>query len=212
MNFIFDTNDIILFQGDSITDCGRHKLKRTDLGAGYVNLINHYIQTHMPEKSILCYNKGVYGNRTSELKWRWQRDCLALEPTILSLLIGINDTWRNYDLHITTSPERFRNNYLYLIQSVKEKMPHVQLVLMSPFLLPIEDSQLAWFEDLNPKIDIVKSIAEQYDAIYIPLEEIFNEAVTPTRPHTYWTEDGVHPTPEGHSLIAKTWLKYTAKQ
>lgn len=209
MNFIFDTNDLILFQGDSITDCGRLKLKRTDLGEGYVKLINHYIQMHMPEKNILCYNKGVYGNRTAELKWRWHRDCLTIEPTILSLLVGINDTWRNYDRHITTSPEKFRNNYIYLLDSIKAKVPNIKLVLMSPFLLPVEEYQETWFEDLNPKIEIVKELATTYNAIYIPLQEIFDAHITLDRPPTYWVEDGVHPTPYGHSLIAKTWLKYT---
>jgi lysophospholipase L1-like esterase len=209
MGFIFKENDIILFQGDSITDCSRKKSNPFDLGNGYVNLINYYIQKNDYSSSITCYNRGIYGNRTTELRRRWGRDTLALEPTILSLLVGINDTWRNFDLNLYTSPARFKANYSYLLESVKEAFPATELVLMSPFLLPIEKSQEAWLEDLNPKIEIVKELAQNYEAIYIPLQNIFNAAITLNTPAQYWSSDGVHPTPFGHILIAKNWLKYT---
>lgn len=209
MNFIFKPNDIILFQGDSITDCSRNKLNRNDLGEGYVNLINYYIESHFPESHITCYNKGIYGNRTINLKRRWRRSTLSLSPDILSLLAGINDTWRRYDLNLVTTPEKFRENYLYLIDKALENNSNLKLVLMSPFLLPTSNEQLEWFEDLNPKIEIIKEIAKEYHAIYIPLQEIFNKNITLEKPNCYWTVDGVHPTPEGHALIAKEWLLAT---
>lgn len=206
MNFIFQPNDTILFQGDSITDCSRNKLSRTDLGEGYVNLINYYIETHFPQSHITCYNKGIYGNRTINLKRRWRRSTLSLSPDVLSLLVGINDTWRRYDMNLITSKEKFKDNYLYLIDKAKEANPALKLVLMSPFLLPTSNEQLEWFEDLNPKIDIIKEIAHQYGAIYISLQDTFNKQITLEKPNCYWTLDGVHPTLEGHALIAKEWL------
>lgn len=209
MNFIFEPNDTILFQGDSITDCSRNKLSRTDLGEGYVNFINHYIEVHFPDSHITCYNKGIYGNRTVNLKRRWRRSTLSLSPDILSILAGINDTWRRYDMNLVTSNEKFKDNYLYLINKARENNPNLKLVLMSPFLLPTSTEQLEWFEDLNPKIEIVKEIAQEYHAIYIPLQEIFNSQVTLEKPNCYWTLDGVHPTLEGHALIAKEWILAT---
>ena len=200
-------NDFILFQGDSITDCSRNKLSRLDLGEGYVNLIHHFLTTEHPEMQISCMNKGIYGNRTIDLKFRWRLDCLRLEPTVLSLLAGINDTWRRYDFNLTTSEEKFRDNYRYLIESSLERVPNLRIILMSPFLLPHTDEQIRWFEDLNPKIDIVKSLGAEYNALYIPLQEIFNEALTPEHNAHYFTLDGVHPTPQGHMLIAKEWIK-----
>lgn len=210
MNFIFQPSDTILFQGDSITDCSRNKLSRTDLGEGYVNLINHYITSHFPDADIVCCNRGIYGNRTINLKRRWRRSTLNLSPDVLSILVGINDTWRRYDRNLVTSPEKFRDNYLYLVDKAKENNPDLKLVLMSPFLLPTSNDQLEWFEDLNPKIEIINNIAKQYEAIYIPLQDIFNNHITIEKPNCYWTLDGVHPTLEGHALIAKEWLLATA--
>lgn len=198
---------LFLFQGDSITDCSRSRLKPTDLGEGYVNLINHYLTTHLAHLNITCLNKGIYGNRTHNLCRRWERDCLDQNPDLLSILIGINDTWRRFDLHLVTTPEEFRSNYMYLLDSVRARHPHVKLVLMSPFLLPVEVHQLEWFEDLNQKIKIIKELAAAYQAIYIPLHEVFHAHITPEKPNIYWTNDGVHPNPEGHILIAKTWIK-----
>lgn len=209
MNFIFKPNDTILFQGDSITDCSRNKLSRTDIGEGYVNLIKHFLDTHYPEYNITCYNKGIYGNRTINLKRRWRRSTLNLQPDVLTILAGINDTWRRYDMNLITSPDKFRDNYLYLLDKTKHTLPNVKFVLMSPFLLPTSNEQLSWFEDLNPKIETVRELAKQYDAIYIPLQEIFNRNISLSRPNCYWTVDGIHPTPEGHSLIAKEWLLAT---
>ncbi|MEG0152880.1 SGNH/GDSL hydrolase family protein [Niameybacter sp.] len=200
-------NDVILFQGDSITDCGRNKLKRTDLGDGYVNLIHHYLETHYSDLHTTCMNKGIYGNRTIDLKLRWRLDCLRIEKNVLSLLAGINDTWRRYDFSLVTSPERFEENYRYFLESSLERNPNLRIILLSPFLLPHNEDQLRWFEDLNPKIAIVKKLAQEFNTLYIPLQEIFNEALTPDQDVFYWTIDGVHPTPKGHMLIAKEWLK-----
>lgn len=200
-------NDFILFQGDSITDCSRNKLNRNDLGEGYVNLIHHFLTKEYPDLQVSCMNKGIYGNRTIDLKLRWRFDCLRLEPTVLSLLAGINDTWRRYDFNLMTSEERFRDHYRYLIESSLERMPDLRIILMSPFLLPHKEEQVLWFEDLNPKIDIVKSLAAEYNTLYIPLQEIFNASLTPEHDAHYFTIDGVHPTPEGHMFIAKEWIK-----
>lgn len=200
-------NDFILFQGDSITDCSRNKLRRSDLGEGYVNLIHHYLTTHHLDLNLTCMNKGIYGNRTIDLKLRWRLDCLRLEPTVLSLLAGINDTWRRYDFGLVTSEEKFRDHYRYLLESSLERMPNLRIILMSPFLLPHTDEQLTWFEDLNPKIEIVKSLSEEYKTLYIPLQELFNASLSPERDAHFFTTDGVHPTPEGHMLIAKEWIK-----
>lgn len=206
MTFIKE-NDTILFQGDSITDCSRNKLKRTDLGNGYVNLIYHFLQTHHNNLNINCINKGIYGNRTIDLKFRWRLDTLRINPDVLSLLAGINDTWRKYDFNLATSTEKFEENYRYLLESSLEKNPNLRIILLSPFLLPHTDHQLLWFEDLNPKIQVVENLAKEYHTLYIPLQEIFNESLTPEKDVHYWTVDGVHPTPEGHMLIAKEWLK-----
>ncbi|OOB80438.1 MAG: hypothetical protein BEN19_04815 [Epulopiscium sp. Nuni2H_MBin003] len=198
-------NSIILFQGDSITDCDRNKIDHTDLGNGYVNLVNYYIQQHYD--NVTCINKGISGNRSKDLKRRWKRSTMPLEQIdILSILIGINDTLRRYDTNLFISKEEFRSNYNYILDTTKEKFPDVKIVLMSPFLLPTEPKQLEWREDLAPKIEIVSHLAHEYNASYIPLQLRFNDKVCIEKPNCYWTKDGVHPSAKGHILIAKEWI------
>ncbi len=207
MSNILNENNVILFQGDSITDCGRSKLgDGSSLGNGYVNLVNHYITTNCPELNITCINKGVSGNRLKDLKRRWERNTLSLEIDVLSIYIGVNDTWRRYDSGMVTEPSEFRDNYRYLLDSAREKFGNIDIVLMSPFILPIMQPQLEWKEDLNPKIEIIKKLSKEYDTLYVPLQEKFNEQLTIDKPGCYWTRDGVHPTAKGHVLIAKEWI------
>src|SRR4051794_21960530 len=97
MATLLQDNDVVLFQGDSITDAGRNRDNGDDLGKGYA-LITAALFSHMyPGKRVQFINRGSSGNRVSDLQNRWQEDCLELKPTWVSIYIGINDTWRRYD-------------------------------------------------------------------------------------------------------------------
>ncbi|WP_010167457.1 SGNH/GDSL hydrolase family protein [Candidatus Epulonipiscium viviparus] len=207
MSKILNDNNIILFQGDSITDCSRNKLDDESLGNGYVKLVNHYIKTHYPELNMKCINRGMSGNRSKELRKRWEKNTLSFEKIdVLSLYIGINDTWRRYDTGSVTDVAEFRDNYLYFLDSTREKFGDIEIILLSPFVLPVTPGQLEWKEDLGPKIEVIENIAKEYDAKYIPLQQSFNGQLTVDTPGCYWTRDGVHPTAKGHVLIAKEWI------
>src|ERR1700749_1882086 len=93
-----DKDDVILFQGDSITDWGRDRSKSTPnntsaLGSGYVIFTSGQLLLEHPEKNLQIYNKGIAGNKVYQLAERWDADCLALKPNVLSIHIGVNDYW-----------------------------------------------------------------------------------------------------------------------
>lgn len=199
----------ILFQGDSITDCGRGRLIESHIGNGYCSMIKTYIDKKFTHLDVKCINKGVYGDTTRKLRERWGKTTLKRSPDILSLLIGINDTWRRYDRSHVTTEKDFYDNYAFLLDSTLKEKPDTQIVIMAPFLLPIKKEQNKWFEDLNPKVEIIKKIAKESGAIYIPLKELFFENLTEERDMKYWTADGVHPTKAGHKLIANQWILST---
>ncbi|MGJ8639625.1 MAG: GDSL-type esterase/lipase family protein [Opitutaceae bacterium] len=94
-----ETGQRLLFVGDSITACGRARpVGRSDsLGDGYVQLVESLIAAEYPEQSIEILNTGISGNRITDLELRWQEDVLRLEPNWLSIMIGINDVWRQFD-------------------------------------------------------------------------------------------------------------------
>lgn len=87
-------------------------------------------------------------------------------------MIGINDTWRRFDENSITTPEEYESDYRFLLTEIKTKLPGTKIVLMDPFFLPIGDKE-GWREDLNPRIEIVRSLAREFNAVYIPLDGLF---------------------------------------
>ena len=200
-----ENNATILFQGDSITDCGRDYSNTASLGSGYALLVAAEIGRKYPEKNIHFINRGVNGNRVMDLNHRWEEDCLQLNPTWVSIYIGINDVWRRYGDNDATSVENFYEEYRKLIERTNEHTD-AKLILVEPFCLPVPEDRKTWREDLDPKIQAIRELAREFQTLYIPLDGLFASASTQIDP-AYWAEDGVHPTPAGHSLITKAWLE-----
>ncbi len=195
----------ILFQGDSITDCGRSREDDTQLGQGYAALIAAWLAAARPKDRLRFVNRGVSGNRVADLKRRWSEDCIALRPDWVSILIGVNDTWRRYDRDDPTSVEAFTADYRAILQRVREEID-AELVLLEPFVLPTPEDRRAWREDLDPKIAAVRDLAIEFEAHLIPLDGPLHAAAA-HRGAAFFARDGVHPSLAGHSLIAQQWLR-----
>ena len=119
--------------------------------------------------------------------------------------VGINDTWRAFDSNDPTATEDYESAYrTILTQTVNQLGSH--LVLIEPFVLPFPEDRKAWREDLDPRIQVVRSLADEFDAILVPMDGIMNAAAEKRDPD-FWAPDGVHPTPAGHALIAQSWLR-----
>ncbi|MEK5178930.1 SGNH/GDSL hydrolase family protein [Paenibacillus sp. FSL R5-0636] len=202
---IFQQNDVILFQGDSITDWGRNHEDASSLGVGYAMMVAARLGYLYQEKNLTFINRGIGGNRIVDLQGRWDKDCLDLKPTWVSIYIGINDTWRRFDSGEETTPEQFEASYRDLIKRTQKSLD-AKLVLIEPFVLPVPEDRRTWRQDLDPKIHIVRELAREYGAPLVPLDGLFAAASVKAKP-AYWAYDGVHPTPAGHALIADAWLK-----
>ncbi|WP_422659994.1 SGNH/GDSL hydrolase family protein [Paenibacillus sp. EC2-1] len=198
-------DDIVLFQGDSITDAGRDRSNPNDLGTGYPLMTAGLIGMSHPEMNIKFVNRGISGHRVKDLQERWQEDCLDLKPTWVSVYIGINDCWRRYDAQDPTSVEQFKAGYRELLKQTKETLD-ANLILLEPFVLPYPEDRKAWREDLDPKIHAVRELAAEFNALLVPLDGLFAAAATRREP-AYWAPDGVHPSPAGHALIARAWME-----
>jgi lysophospholipase L1-like esterase len=203
MTLIHD-GDVVLFQGDSITDAGRNRASMTDLGFGYAALAAAWFAALYPDKQVTFLNRGISGNRVIDLRGRWQEDCLDLKPTWVSILIGINDTWRRYDSGDMTHSTDYETNYRAILESVRDTS--ARLILLEPFVLPVPADRAGWREDLDPKIDAVRRLARGFNALYVPLDGLFAAAAAQRAP-AFWAEDGVHPSLAGHALIAQAWLR-----
>jgi acyl-CoA thioesterase I len=197
--------DLVLFIGDSVTDCGRSFENDANLGSGYAALIAAWYSALHPQQEVGFLNRGISGNRVRDLRARWASDCLAPRPTLVSVLIGINDTWRRYDSNDPTSTADFERDYRAILDSTRDTLG-ARLVLCEPFVLPVPADRKAWRVDLDPRIQVVRQLAGEYGATLVPLDGIFAQAAAARRDPAFWTPDGVHPSPAGHALIAQAWL------
>lgn len=201
----FQKNDIILFQGDSITDCGRNYAEASSLGVGYALMAGARLGLQYAEKNLTFLNRGISGNRAVDLQARWDKDCLELKPTWVSIYIGINDTWRRFDSGQETTAAEFEASYRDLIERTRKNL-EARMVLVEPFVLPVPEDRKGWRQDLDPKIHVVRELAREYGAVLVPLDGLFAAASVKAEP-AFWAGDGVHPSPAGHALIADAWMK-----
>lgn len=208
----FDTNDVVLFQGDSITDAGREKQKELpnnpkSFGSGYAFLAASTLLNALPEKNLVLYNRGISGNKVFQLADRWQKDCLNLKPDVLSILIGVNDYWHFRNNKYDGTVQVYEKDYRELLKRTQHEIPEVKLVICEPFAVQNTSAvDETWIEPMKQYRKAARKIADEFDAVWIPYQQVFNEAVK-YAPATYWTGDGVHPSMAGAQLMAEAWLR-----
>jgi len=212
LEHFFHEGDVLLFQGDSITDAGREKTKELpneakSFGVGYAQAIATRLLSDLPEKKLSIYNRGISGNKVFQLAERWQKDCLDLKPDVLSILIGVNDYWHTRNKNYEGTPEVYEMDFRTLLDQTKTTFPDLKLIICEPFILAetraVDES---WLEAFKPYQEAAAKIAQEFNAIWVPFQSAFTKA-TELAPATYWTADGVHPSMAGAGLMAKTWLE-----
>ncbi|MGH3378883.1 MAG: SGNH/GDSL hydrolase family protein [Actinoallomurus sp.] len=202
-------SDVIVFIGDSITDCER----RTDplgLGGGYVDVIADTLRERGDDSTVV--NTGVSGDRIEHLQQRWQTDALDHRPSVLSIFIGVNDTLIAFYEGRSTPPDRFERSYTDILERTAE-VEAPKLIIVEPFVLDTGDPAAQWSEgaafareDLDTKRPIVRDLAERHGATFLPLQAALSAAAKERGPAAV-AGDGVHPSALGHRLIARLWLE-----
>lgn len=190
----------ILFQGDSVTDCRRREPGADPLGCGYP----FFIGAMAGPGEYHLINRSVSGDRAKDLRARWQEDCLDLHPDAVSILIGINDTWRRYDSDDPTGDDAFEADCRALLEPLWEA--DVATLLVVPFLLDVNEQVSRMREDLRGKQAVVRRLAEEYGATLVDADALFSLACREQgKAPAFYAEDGVHPTEAGHRLLAE-WV------
>jgi lysophospholipase L1-like esterase len=208
---------VFLFQGDSITDGNRTRNDdlNNNTGHGYVFSIASRVGADFPDRNLKFINRGNSGSDINSMADRWQHDTLDNKPDVLSILIGINDS--NGYLHAkkeTNSVSAYEATYRRILDQVKATNPDITLVLCEPFTLPyvsLKEQQTSMQADVMLRQDVVKKLAVDYNAVFVPFQDVFNKALE-RAPEKYWIWDNVHPTVAGHELLAREWLKCVSKK
>ena len=201
----------IVFQGDSITDAGRDRNNPHDLGQGYPKYAAAILQENYPDVDFEFIDLGISGNRAENLRDRWQEDCIAHQPDLVSILIGVNDTWHEQNYGNGVEPERYDKFYRMLMDWTKEVLPDTRMILLEPFILEFGFVTGAWEQEVEIRRQMVRKIAADYGAVFVPLQKIISEKAAEAADPEIVLRDGVHPTLFGHQLIADQYLKYAGE-
>jgi lysophospholipase L1-like esterase len=207
---IFKKHDKLVMIGDSITDCGRGRPAGEGLfnpyGNGYVNMVKAFLDACHPELAIRVVNKGNSGNTVRDLKTRWKDDVLDLAPDWLSIMIGINDVWRQFDSpKLTEQHVGLREYESTLKELIEAALPGVKgLVLCTPYFIePNRKDPMRMRMDAYGKV--VRKLAKTYGAVLVDTQAAFDRVLETMHPMALaW--DRVHPDTSGHAVIAKCFL------
>ena len=209
---IFQNGDRIVFAGDSVTDMGSKNPVGEglfdNLGKGYVRMIENLLVTCYPEVSLRITNSGISGNTSRDLLARFDRDVVSLHPDWVSICIGINDVWRQFDVPSFTdwavSPEEYEKNVEEMILSVKDRVKGI--FLLTPYYIEAnrEDFMRARMDEY---VTICKRLAEKHGCTFIDLQKLF-EDFCKIRHSSLLAWDRVHPNQMGATIIAREFLRH----
>jgi lysophospholipase L1-like esterase len=206
----FHTNDVIVFQGDSITDGGRQRTGSDYnhiMGQDYAYILAAQVGLEYPDRNLTFLNRGIGSEQIVNLAARWQTDVLDLKPNVLSILIGVNDTLMTGDK--SESVEQYESTYDVLLAKTIETLPGIKIILGEPFLLPVgrhKESYGSEMIEIKKRQVVVHRLGIKFHLPVVRLQDTFDQACVGT-PADHWSWDGVHPTYAGHALIAQEWLK-----
>lgn len=194
----------ILFQGDSITDAGRSREANHLMGYGYATMTAGKIGLDYPGQYQFL-NRGISGNRSTDLYARIKNDTINLKPDILTVLIGVNDVWHEYAHQNGVSAAKYEKILEMYIEEVKEALPDIKIFLLEPFILSgseTEEGYPVMAPEVALRAEACKRVAQRQGLTYILLQDKLTELAEMTSVG-YVLKDGVHPTCVGHELISR---------
>lgn len=212
-----DAGLVFLFQGDSITDGNRGRSPDPNhiMGHGYAFSIASRIGADFPDRDFVFYNRGVSGNKVTDLQKRWSTDTLDLKPDVLSILIGINDTAATIDKSAeATTLDQFETTYRRLLSESRQAYPGVLFVMGLPFVYPVGkriENWEQWRDDTAARQQVIRKLATEFDAVLVDYPAVLDKAIV-RKNAEYWVWDGIHPTVFAHELMAREWIKQVSRR
>ena len=235
-------NEVVLFSGDSITDGNRGKTMDCNhiMGHGYQYIVASRLALDNAENMPKFINKGYSGENAIDLLAKWKKDVLDNKPTLLSILVGVNEGSYGYFNKLTTdeAKERYETNLRAILELTRKELGDIKIILCEPFYCPLDASDhsyrnsphvegveeyfsrpdsfdpedsIGYREEINRKIrTVAPEIADDYGCVFVPLYDKFFEQTKRSRLE-YFVWDGTHPSIAGHMLIAEEWLKAVEK-
>lgn len=209
---IFESMDRIVFAGDSVTDMGSKNPVGEGLfdnvGRSYVRVIENLLAVCYPEIKVRITNSGISGNTSRALLQRFDRDVVDLKPNWVSICIGINDVWRQFDSPAIPDeqimPEEYERNVETMILKVKDSVKGI--FLLSPYYMePNREDMMR--KRMDEYVAVCKKLAEKHGCIFVDFQRMYEEYCS-VRHSSYVAWDRVHPNQVGATLMAREFLKH----
>ena len=209
---IFENLDRIVFAGDSVTDMGSLQPVGEglfdNLGHGYVRVVENLLAACHPELRLRVTNSGIGGNTSRDLLERFDRDVVSLQPDWVSICIGINDVWRQFDspaiLDAQVTPEEYRSNLETMVLRIKPVVKGV--FLLSPYIIePNREDPMR--RRMDEYTAICRDLAQTHGCTFVDLQQMFEDYCRFRHP-AYIAWDRIHPNQIGATLISREFLKH----
>ena len=208
---IFEDMDRIVFAGDSVTDMGSAQPVGEglfdNLGTGYVRIIDNMLAACYPERRIRVTNSGISGNTSRDLLERFRRDVVDLKPDWVSICIGINDVWRQFDTpamrDYQVMPDEYERNVEQMILEVKGQVKGI--FLLSPYYME-PNRQDRMRARMDEYVAICAGLAEKHGCVFVDFQKVY-EDYCKIRHSTFIAWDRVHPNRIGATLMARAFLE-----
>jgi len=208
---IFEDMDRIVFAGDSVTDMGSQNPVGEGLfdnvGRSYVRVVENLLAVYYPEIKIRVTNSGINGNTSRDLLDRYERDVISLNPNWVSICIGINDVWRQFDSpaipDLQVLPDEYEKNVEEMILKIKDKVKGV--FILSPYIIE-PNSEDMMRNRMNQYVEICKKLSARHNCVFVDFQKMF-EDYCHIRHSSYIAWDRIHPNQVGATLMAREFLK-----
>lgn len=208
---LFENGDRIIFAGDSVTDMGKEGAGEglfENVGRSYVRVIENLLEACYPELTLRITNAGVSGNTSRALLERFEQDVTSRNPQWVSICIGINDVWRQFDSPAipehAVQPEEYERNVEQMIMQVRDRVKGV-FVLTPYYMEPNRtDAMRARMDEYGA---ICKRLAEKHNCIFVDMQALYDRFFQ-YRHSSRIAWDRVHPNQMGATLMAREFLKH----
>ena len=209
---IFQNMDRIVFVGDSVTDMGSTNPVGEglfdSLGQGYVRMVDNMLAACYPHIKVRVTNSGISGNTSRDLLARFDRDVVALNPDWVSICIGINDVWRQFDTPSIPDgqvmPEEYEQNMEAMIGKVKGKVKGI--FILSPYIMEPNSADMMRAR-MNEYVEICRRLAQKHGCVFVDFQKMYEDYCS-VRHSSFIAWDRIHPNEVGATLMAREFLNH----
>jgi len=160
--------------------------------AGYLARVEKSLRTRFPASALTVRNEGVCGATAEDGLRRFDHDVAPARADLLLVQYGLNDAFERLPV------SAFATALEGLVDRQRALRPDGEIVLVPPPVLPVPAEERV----VQPYREALCQVGAARGALVAPVAERW-----PARAPHLFLADRVHPTDEGHQLLADAVLE-----